>query len=258
MLKRELIDYLEQFQNQHPGCFFADLKVKYLYLRQLQELYDKIQNGDLVADEPNEHVEDKEVEPEPEPENKDESESESDNEPVDDVLDQADTNDVFSSYSKGEDEVKEDPPKPVEEKKEDPKVEEVKVDEKKGKKTKVKSEPLKTKKDVDVEKPQKTDKGETTNNISSVRKEIKSLLKEASADSSKLLRMMKVKKKKYGLDENDEDLIVEYYNELRSDLESEINSLLDTLNREPTTSLIEWVDNLLAKDRSKYESLLSD
>jgi hypothetical protein len=68
--------------------------------------------------------------------------------------------------------------------------------------------------------------------------------------------MMRLKRKKYGLDEQDEDLIVEYYNELRGDLEAEINSLLDTLDKQPTTSLIEWVDNLLAKDRSKYEELL--
>jgi hypothetical protein len=229
MLKRQLIEYLEAYQRDNPGCFFSSLKIKYLYLRQLQELYDKIQTGDLVVEEPEENKDEKE----PEKDNEDEqSESESDNEVVNDnVFQDVDTGDVFSSYSKGEDEVKEEvkeEPK-VEEVKEEAKVEEVKEETKKEKKTKVKSEPLKTKKEEKIEKHQKTEKKETTNNIASVRKEIKQLLKDASTDSSKLLRMYKVKKRKYGLDDKDEDLIVEYYNELRADLESEINSLLDTL-----------------------------
>ena len=102
-----------------------------------------------------------------------------------------------------------------------------------------------------IEKPLKIPEKKYT--LSDCKKDVKKLLESHKYSINKLYD----KYRRTILDDEDIDDIVNAYNDLRNEIENEINMCIDDLQNEPSNSFYTWVENSLDLHKNKIQNLIS-
>lgn len=89
--------------------------------------------------------------------------------------------------------------------------------------------------------------------FSDCKKDIKQLLES----HKKLINNLYEKYRRSILDDEDIEDIINTYNDLRNEIENEINMCIDDLENEPPNSFYSWIENSLDLHKNKIEKLIS-